>query len=482
VTHLRLLALSSLVAGTVVLPACAVNPPPTRTEIQDQAGTTTLPLDQPWRASSVPAGGIQDDWLAGFGDAELSALVAEAVANNPDLRMTALRVEQAAVYVRIAQAELRPKVNIFGTGGTNLSGGDLTSALQGGMLGISWEPDLWGRLRYARNAAQEAHASIAADQEFARQSLAANVAKTWFTATQIQLERRVAEAMAEAAQGLIELEVERARVGAGNELDVAVARARRASLEDSVRQLDLAHTQTLRALELLLGRYPAAELVAPRELPALPAGIPAGFPLEMLERRPDIVAAERRVAAAFNRVGEAKAARLPRIVLSASVAAVRSDILELKDDFENPSAGLGARLLAPLYQGGALKAQVEVRTLEQQEALADYARLALRALGDVENALAAAASLAERETLLGLVVDQQRQALEHAETGFRVGSRDQRAVLERQLDLESARLVLLGVQSERLAQRVNLHLALGGSFELPPAVAQAEAPTEDSEQ
>jgi outer membrane protein TolC len=91
------------------------------------------------------------------------------------------------------------------------------------------------------------------------------------------------------------------------------------------------------------------------------------------------------VAAAFNRVGEAKTARLPRIILSAHAAAIDSDILQLKEDFKNPTGGAGGKLIAPIYQGGALKTQVEIRTLEQKEAVAQYARLALRALGDVEN-------------------------------------------------------------------------------------------------
>jgi outer membrane protein TolC len=109
----------------------------------------------------------------------------------------------------------------------------------------------------------------------------------------------------------------------------------------------------------------------------MPGAIPAGLPLEMLERRPDMLAAERRVASAFNRVGEAKAARLPRLILNANVAAIDSDILQLKEDFDNPTGGVGAKLIAPIYQGGALKTQVTIRTLEQQEAVAEYARLAL---------------------------------------------------------------------------------------------------------
>src|SRR4029077_9506677 len=126
------------------------------------------------------------------------------------------------------------------------------------------------------------------------------------------LQLQIAEDMVKAAQDLVTLAEKRRQVGSGTEQDVALARATVGNLQDAAVQARLAYEQTLRALELLLGRYPAAELQARLDLPALPGPVPAGLPLEMLERRPDMVAADRRVAAAFNRVGEAKAARLPR--------------------------------------------------------------------------------------------------------------------------------------------------------------------------
>jgi len=122
-------------------------------------------------------------------------------------------------------------------------------------------------------------------------------------------------------------------------------------------------------------------------------------------------------------------------------------------------------LIAPIYDGGALKTQVEIRTIEQKEAVAQYARLALRALGDVENALAAGQTLAERDQLLQRTVADNQRALALAQTSFRVGKGDMRAVQQQQLNVHSARLALLRVQSEQLAQRTNLYLALGGSFE-----------------
>jgi outer membrane protein, multidrug efflux system len=456
-----------------LLSGCVLKDPPTMVQIHEQSGTLTrLPLDQAWKAGAS-AGPISDNWLASFGDPELTALVAEAMANNPDLRVTAARVEQAAQHLEIARSALRPKVDLFGTGGLKTGGGDALKAIS---LGVSWEPDLWGRLRYGRAAAEANLFSMQADFEFGRQSLAATLAKSWFAASETWLQMAATQEMVASGEELLRLEQKRTEVGSGDELSMVLSRVNLGNLQDTLEQTRFAHGQTLRAIELLVGRYPSAELAARRDLPALPGAIPAGLPIQMLERRPDMIAAERRVAAAFNRVGEAKAARFPRIVLKANVAALASEILQLKEDFENPTGGVGGTLLAPIYQGGALKTQVKIRTLEQKEAVAQYARLALRALGDVENALAASQSLAGRETMLRQNMTDQQRALELSRIRYRVGSTDFRSVQEQELNVNSARLALLRIQSEQLAQRANLHLALGGSFEAPPPEA-ASAPT-----
>ncbi len=463
--HASKTVFAALAATGLLLAGCATKSPPSTAEIRQQSGTlTNLALTNPWKAAPAGTNTIKDNWLASFGDAQLDALVAEAVTNNPDLRVASTRVEQAGEYVELAKAALRPAVNLFGTGGLNMGGGDVSSALQGISLGASWEPDLWARMRYGRNAAQATYASVQADLEFARQSLAASTAKSWFTASETWLQQQIADDMVMAAQELVTLASQRQEIGPGSEQDVALARASLGNYQDSARQVRLAHQQTLRALELLLGRYPGAELTARNKLAKLPDDIPAGLPLEMLERRPDMVAAERRVAAAFNRVGEAKAAQLPRLILNANVAAINSDIVQLKDDFDNPTGGAGAKLIAPIYQGGALKTQVRIRTLEQKEAVASYAGQALKALGDVENALAAGQTLVERERVLRQVLTDSERALALAQTSYRVGRGDLRAVQQQQLNVLAARLALLRVQSEQLAQRVNLHLALGGSF------------------
>lgn len=257
---------------------------------------------------------------------------------------------------------------------------------------------------------------------------------------------------------------QRTSIGIGAEHDVAVAQATSAQLQDARRQLQLAHDQSLRSLEILLGRYPKAELRARTDLTPLPEPVPAGMPLEMLERRPDLIAAERRIATAFQRVGEAKAAMLPRITLNASASVIDSDIVELQSDYDNPAIGAGAIFVAPLYAGGAFDAQVEIRTAQQREAVAEYGRRVLNAIGEVEGALATGQALADRHGLLQRMLAENERALVMARESYRVGRSDQRAVQQQLLAVLSSRTTLTSLRGAELAQRVNLHLALGGSF------------------
>ncbi len=460
-------------AITALLGGCAILSPPDAEQIRADALYGTE-LSAYWTADTPPSGKVGDNWLATFEDEQLDKLVVEALKRNPDLRAAAAQVEQSAAYADIAQAQLLPSLSLFGTGGVKNSGGDMGSALSGAMLAISWEPDLWGRLRYGRNAANEDYASAKADYEFARQSMAAQVARSWFLATETKLQLAAAQDMVKASGELVRLSEDRQRIGNGSNRDVSLARANLGNLEDGVRQASLAHQQALRSLELLVGRYPSAELEAAPALPKFPEPVPVGMPLNVLERRPDMIAAERRVAAAFDRVSQAKAAKLPQLPLNASIASLSSDVLSLKDDYENPSGGAGAKLLAPLYRGGELDANVEVRTAQQREALARYAGQALKALGDVENALATSKSLADRVGLLAQVLADQETTLKYEQELFRVGRQDLRAVQQQQMAVQAARMSLLRVQSEQLIQRVNLHLALGGSFAEPIKVVASE--------
>jgi NodT family efflux transporter outer membrane factor (OMF) lipoprotein len=456
-------ALAALAAG------CALQSPPSPADVRrDALPNTQLPAR--WKAGLTASAPPPAAWLASFDDPTLSALVAEALAYNADLKVAAARVEQAAGMLQVASSPLLPQVGVAGVYSGKSGGGGGLNAL---FLNASLELDVWGRLRYGEAAAQAQSESVQADYAYARQSLAATVAKSWFLAIEAGLQRVLVDEALRAAQELHRVARERMRVGIDDEQAVAEAAANAGNYRDLLRQTVQARDEALRALELLLGRYPAAEIAVAQHQAPLPAPVPTGLPSDTLERRPDVIAAERRVAAAFNRVGEAKAARLPRISLTAGVSAISSDVLVLQDR-SNPGYGFGANLFAPLYQGGALRAQVDIRNAEQSQAMAEYARIAQRSFGEVENALGADFALRDRDAVLARNIADNERALELAQVQFRVGKVDLRVVEQRQLALYSVRTARLRVQTDALVQRTNLYLALGGGFEPAQATASRQ--------
>ena len=370
------------------------------------------------------------------------------------------------LHAKLAGAKLWPSVDLLARGGGKLSGDG--SGLQGAVLSAVWEVDLWGRVRYGRAASAAQAESAQADFEYARQSIAALVAKSWFLAIEAGLQLEAARETIRASEELVRLADDRTRIGVGGQEEVFIARATVGTYRDVLRQLELGREQAIRALEILLGRYPSAAATTAPQLPGFPGEVPTGLPSSLLERRPDVIAAERRIAAAFNRIGEAKAARLPVISLTTGLSAISSELFVLKDH-DNPVWNVGAGLLAPIFRGGALKTQVEIRTAEQKQAVAEYAVVGLRAFGEVEGALSAEIAARDREQILTQALTDNQQALSVVQTQFKVGSTDLRFVEQRQLAVSATRSALIHVQTEQRVQRVNLHLALGGSFEPPPA-------------
>ena len=468
----RVLRSSLAAMSAAAMIGCALKTPPDAAALKEQA-LPWFKVPGQFTLTGAAAGSSADNWLAAFGDEQLAAAVAEAIGHNADLRAGAARVEQAQLYAKLAGAKLYPSADLLARGGGKLSGDG--SGLQGAVINASWELDLWGRVRYGKAASVAQALSAEADFEYARQSIAALVAKSWFLAIEAGLQVEAARDTIRGGEELVRLAGERARVGVGGQEEVYIARAGVGGYRDVLRQLELGRSEAIRALELLLGRYPAAAAAPSPRLPDYPGEVPSGLPSALLERRPDVVAAERRVAAAFHRIGEAKAARLPAIALTTGVSAISSELFVLQDH-SNPVWSIGANLLMPLFRGGALKTQVQIRTAEQRQAVAEYAAVGLRAFGEVESALAAEIAAREREQILTETFTDNEQALGVVQTQFKVGSTDLRFVTQRQLALTATQSALIRVRAEQRVQRVNLHLALGGSFATPLVPPSSEAP------
>jgi len=451
-----------VLAAALAIAGCALDAPPDAKQLAETELAHATPPPA-FKAGGSPSA-VQAGWLATFNDPRLLPLAEEALRYNADLRVAAARVEIASAALKAAGGALYPEVNFAGRSGGKATGS--SGQLSGLLVSASWEIDVWGRVRYGRAAADAQFASAQADQRAAEQAIVAALAKAWFVAAESELQRRVVREMLGSAETLVSLSGDRLRVGVGNDVDVTQARINLQSFRDNALQIEIALSQSRRALEVLLGRYPAAEIALPVDLPALPPTAPTGLPSELLERRPDIVAAERRFAAAFARVGEARAARLPKISLTAALSSLTSSTFVLQDSGD-VSLGGGATLLFPIFNGGQLQAQVELRTAEQKQAGAAYAQTALKAFNEVESALATEASLAAREGILREGLRESARALDLEQVRYKIGSRDLRTVAQQQLSAYAANISLLRVQTEQRVQRVQLYLALGGDFATP---------------
>jgi multidrug efflux system outer membrane protein len=411
-----------------------------------------------WSAPAGDTGLVDDGWLKSFNDQQLEEIVDEALRiQNPNMRILASQVDRAEAAARLAGAALKPNVGLASGISENLDSGGSETSLSGGSVAISWEADVWGRVQAGANAAEENLRATIADFEFARQSLAANVSKSWYLAIELQGQEDLALEVVDIRKELLNVVETREELGVVSVQDVYLARSDLDSAENVVRQTVAGQREARRALEVLIGRYPAAQIEIAPELVPVPPPISAGLPSQLLERRPDLIAADRRVAREFFLTEEARLAHLPRFSLT--VGAGFGDVI----------SSLAAGLVAPLYTGGALEAQLDGATASQQAAIAAYGAAALKAFEEVETALTNERLLAEREGFLQSIVNNEYKAYEIERIRYEEGATDILSVLQIQSRWIAGRIALLRIQNQRLAQRINLHLALGGSFETAPA-------------
>ncbi|HEY5850886.1 MAG TPA: TolC family protein [Lysobacter sp.] len=458
----RIALLAPLCAALAFLPTgCANLAAPSDDEIRERAlGALVVPAE--WTAAAQ-ANAFRPQWLGFDGDGELRQLVDEAIAHNPDLRVAGSRLEQARLQMRLAGADLLPAVTLGGKYATSLQPANGLDINGYGVV-LNWELDLWGRARAEKKAGEAAYRSAEADYVYARQSLAAMTARAWLLAIEATGLAELATRNRDATRTQTELVTTRERVGKVSGQDVAVARAKAQTFEDAAFQAEQGRQQALRTLETLLGRYPSASIAVPSTLPGSLEAVPAGVPAQVVERRPDLLAARKRFEQAYFNREEARGARLPRVALNLGAGHLTSDYVQFKDGLASTVYPLGGTLVWPLFDAGRLKTRLEIRDEQQREASADYARTILTALGEVENGLAADTLLEQREVSLSRQVEALMQALDAAKVQLRIGKVDRHELLERQLSLDSARVALIRVATERRTQRANLHLALGGDF------------------
>lgn len=417
-----------------------------------------------------PGGGVvlADDWWQAFGSPELSRLISQAVAGNPDILVAAERIRQAEAQVRIAGASLFPALNL-NTGTTRRETFAPNSSVRSDNssdlgLSASYELDLWGGIAASVRSAEFARSASRFDRETVRLTLITGVASSYFQLLSLRGRLAIARENLAVGERVLRLVEARFRNGAVTPLDVARQRSTVFGLRASIPPLELQEHQNLYALAILIG-YPPEKFAATGS-PILSLAVPRvapGIPTDLLVRRPDIASAEAQLRAANANVMNARAALLPSISLTGSAGLASGFLLNVLNA-PTLAVSLGASLAQPIFDGGRLGAQVDVAASRERELVQAYRKAILAALSDVEGALAAGSRTAEQEVMQELVLREAREALRIAEVRYREGVDDFVTVLDAQRTLFQAEDQIAQVRLARLQASVSLYKALGGGW------------------
>lgn len=410
-------------------------------------------------------------WLNDLNNPQLDTLITEALTNNANLQVVAARFDQAVAEARIAGANQLPtagiglngtrqKISTFGpssTGGVRFDNYDIA-------LNVSWELDIWGQLRNRTSAAIAQLESSQAEYYGARLSLASQVAKSWFNYTEAAQQLELAQRTAKADKENLKIIEARFKRGLSDGLEVRQIRTQQAFAESDIGIRSRLLDQAARALETLLGRYPEASLSINQTLPSLPQSIPVGIPADLLSRRPDLIVAERKLAASAQELVATRKDLLPKISLTASGGSSSQDFNNLLDS--NFSIwSLGGNLTQPIFQGGRILANIERSKALREQAIANYRATALQAFLEVESTLAAERYLQQEQAQLLLASNEAEATEALAWQRYRDGTADFLNVLNSQRSAVAARSRLISLRNLLLQNRIDLYLALGGPFE-----------------
>ena len=456
---------AGLLAALVLLAGCAATAPP---------GTSVPALAVPtaWSTAPVSTGAPGaaatplTAWWQRWGDAQLTALVTQALQAHTSVRSARAALQQAHAQADVQGAALLPGVDASGSAQRSRSGGSTGNSFQLG-LDASWEPDVFGRLGAGVSASAADVRAAQAGLEQAQVVLAAEVAVNYLTLRSVQ--ERLAIARRNLASQRETLQITDWRVQAGLSTSLLSEQARAAAEQTAAQipQLQTSLAQTRHALAVLTGQAPGAldaQLDAPQAMHAPPDDLALAIPAETLRQRPDVRQAEERISAALARVSQADAARYPSFRISGSLGLRALTLGALGNGASVAHALLGG-ISVPLFDGGAARAQVRVQEAALEQARVGYEATVLAALQEVEDALVALQGERERQVRLQAAAQAAGNAALLAQNRYQSGLIDFQAVLETQRTLLSTQDGVATSAANVALGHVRLYKALGGGWQ-----------------
>ena len=447
---------------------CAVGPDYVRP-------TVALP-DQYRDAKNTAAASLGDqNWRSIFADAALQALIEEALKASPDALTAAARLREAEAQAGVSRADLFPSASVVlnTTATEKRPGHHWTSTFMGG-ASISWEIDLWGRYRRADEAARAQLLATSEAQHAVMASLIGKVAKYYFQLAALQETHAITRRTADNQRDALRLIRKMSAAGIYSAAEEKQQESALLATEVRLPSLRQQISEVENALSVLLGRHPGAiKMDTPPKID-LPALVPPGLPSRLLERRPDIREAEASLIAANAKVGEAKAMFFPSLSLTAILGGVGMNLSDVLRGKGGAVASLGPGLVQPLFAGGRLIFGRDAALARLDQALINYRKTILGALGEVADSLKAYETGAEVVEMQGRRVEVSSEALRLANLRFRAGTTSLIEVLDAQRQFFSAETDQTQAVLDRRNTLVRLYLALGGGWQGEEPVSAAQ--------
>jgi multidrug efflux system outer membrane protein len=409
-------------------------------------------------------------WWQVFDDPTLQTLIREAIANNLDLQIAAARVEEARAQAGIAKSFLYPRVDgmaAVSVRGASTTAEDDDTTHPSGNFGfqLSWELDLFGRLRRQREAAYAVALASEQGRRGVLVTLVGDVATNYFLLRELDLQLEISRQTLAINDETVTYFQNRLEGGVSNRLELDRIQANRSETAAAIPQIEQDIALVENAISMLLGRPPGPidrESLAPTE--ELPPPIPSGLPASLLERRPDVVEAEQLLVAANADIGAARALFFPTINLTGFVGGVSSDLTSFLGG-EGAVWSAGAGVLQPIFQGGRLRRNLEAAQARFDGAVASYRRAALNGYREVANSLITIQKLAlvRAERQLGVTALQDAADLSRAR--YDAGLASYIEILTADQELFERQLLLAQTRGAELRARAELYRALGGGWQ-----------------
>jgi hydrophobe/amphiphile efflux-1 (HAE1) family protein/NodT family efflux transporter outer membrane factor (OMF) lipoprotein len=420
-------------------------------------------------------------WWETFGDEQLNELESQALQANQGLKAAVARVDQARATARVARSDLLPRLDLSPSYNRQRfspnqepSFGPITANTYSTPLDLSYEIDLWGRVRRGFESARaDAQASLA-DFYSVLLTLQADVAQNYFALRALDAEIRTVTGTIELRREQLRLVRSRFEGGVGNQLDVAHAETELAATEAEAASLARRRAELENAIAVLVGSNPATFQLAPDRATAWnprPPSIPAGLPADLLERRPDVAEAERQLASANARIGVAKAAFFPVLTLTGSGGYLSAEVESLFN-WESRVWSIGPTLSLPIFAGGRNRANYQRSKAAYQESIALYRQRVLVAFGEVESSLSGIRYLADQAAAQQRAVASARQVAELADERYRSGIVSYLEVVDANRDVLQAERDNAQLTGQRLIASVQLIKSLGGGWNTSELLAK----------